>query len=68
MMNDNQQEIYDIIMNDEGAYNLYAEKKMKEAIESAVILSIVYDNPIKLTNKEQKELIKHLIKEQEEEL
>lgn len=67
MLTDNQQEIYDIIMNDEFCYGKYQNEKFNSAINNAIHLSQSYGCPIKLTTKEFKQLKKYLQKELESE-
>lgn len=62
-MTDNQQEIYDIIMNDERCYDNFKDKKFKAAIRYAEILSDEYGNKINLTKSEKNDLVFNLEKE-----
>lgn len=65
MLTDNQQEIYDIIMNDEFCYSKYQNEKFNSAINNEIRLSQSYGYPIKLTTKEFKQLKNYLQKELE---
>lgn len=67
MLNDNQEEIYDIIMNDEYCYAKYQNGNLTGAIRNAISLSKIYGNPIELKVKEIKELKKYLKNELESE-
>lgn len=67
MLNDNQEEIYDIIMNDEYCYAKYQNRNLTSAIRNAISLSKIYGNPIELKVKETKELKKYLKNELESE-
>lgn len=67
MLNDNQEEIYDIIMNDEYCYAKYQNENLTGAIRNAISLSKIYGNPIELKVKETEELKKYLKNELESE-
>lgn len=67
MLNDNQEEIYNIIMNDEYCYAKYQNRNLTGAIRNAISLSKIYGNPIELKVKETKELKKYLKNELESE-
>lgn len=65
-LNDNQQEIYDIIMNDECCYNCFMKDSPNLAIEVAEGLSDDYGNPSYLTDDEKEELKEYIKSEYEE--
>lgn len=66
MLNNNQKEIYDIIVNDEPSYILYRNKDFEKAIENAIEMANDYGYPIALDNEEKEELIKYLEEELKE--
>ena len=65
-LNDNQQEIYDIIMNDKCCYNCFMKDNPNLAIEVAEDLSDDYGNPSYLTDDEKEELKEYIKSEYEE--
>lgn len=66
MLNNNQKEIYDIIMNDEPSYILYRDKDFRKAIENAIGMANEYGYPIALDSDEKEELIAYLKEELKE--
>lgn len=66
-LNDNQQEIYDIIMNIEHAYLAYQNNLIDYAIDVALRYANTNDLGINLNKKERNTLKKYLKEEKEEE-
>ena len=60
MLTDNQQELYDIIMNDEFCYNEYKNERFDSAISAAIGLSYKYGHPIFLAAYKFKQLKEYL--------
>lgn len=66
-LNDNQQEIYDIIMNIEHAYLAYQNNLIDYAIDVAIRYANTNDLGVTLSKKERNALKKYLKEERKEE-